>query len=97
MNKNPLKELHEDFTNLRQLEVLGVAFTYITKLPPQIIKLKKLRQIFVQDTPLKTPKLVLALRGVQAIFEYFQSNKNEESKVAEAQREVTKEPSNQKS
>ena len=97
MNKNPLKELHEDFTNLRQLEVLGVAFTYITKLPPQIIKLKKLRQIFVQDTPLKTPKLVLALRGVHAIFEYFQSNKNEESKVAEAQREVTKEPSNQKS
>ena len=71
LNNNPLLELDPHVRYLKKLKVLGIASTEITKLPPQIIQLKRLQQIFVHDSPLKTPKLVLALRGVQAIFEYF--------------------------
>jgi hypothetical protein len=54
------------------LEVLGIASTQVKKLPNQIVDLRKLEQIYVQDTPLQSPKLILAMRGIAAIRDYFQ-------------------------
>ena len=51
--------------------MLGIARTKITKLPSSITRLAKLREINVSETPLKQPKLALAMRGVKAIREFF--------------------------
>ena len=70
LNQNPLRDLDPKVEYLGKLKVLGIAATYITKLPPNITKLK-LEEIYVSGTPLKTPKLALAMRGFGAIKEFF--------------------------
>jgi Leucine-rich repeat (LRR) protein len=72
LNNNPITELSPSISKLEKLEVLGIASTLINKLPNQIVDLRSLKQIYVHDTPLQSPKLALALRGIQAIREYFQ-------------------------
>ena len=71
LNQNPLRELDPSVEQLQKLRVLGIAQTEITKLPQQITKLRKLKEIYVNDTPLKQPKLALAQRGIEAIKEFF--------------------------
>lgn len=53
--------------------------TKITKLPPSIIKLGKLKEINVGSTPLKQPKLALAMRGIEAIREFFKQKNQDGS------------------
>ena len=72
LNQNRLRDLDPKVQFLRKLRVLGIAMTQITKLPPHITKLQKLREIYVSGTPLKQPKLALAMRGMEAIREFFQ-------------------------
>ena len=50
--------------------------TEITKLPPSIVRLK-LREIYVSGTPLKHPKLALAMRGMEAIKDFFKQTEDE--------------------
>jgi len=64
--------------------VLGISETKIQILPQDIKDMKSLQEIFVHDTPLKNPRLVLAMRGVEAIREYFGGEKKiRKDKVAE--------------
>lgn len=83
LNQNPLRELDQKIDLLSKLKVLGIAATRITKLPPQIAKLKDLVEIYVSDTPLKQPKLALAERGMEAIKEFFRQNEDENEEDAE--------------
>lgn len=71
LNQNNLRDLDPKIQFLAKLRVLGIAMTLITKLPPNITKLKKLKEIYVSHTPLKQPKLALAMRGIEAIREFF--------------------------
>jgi len=77
LNQNPLRELDFKIKELGKLEVLGIAMTQITKLPSSIASIKSLREIYVKDTPLKTPKLALAMRGINAIREFFNQNEDD--------------------
>ena len=70
--------------------MLGIARNKITKLPSSITRLAKLREINVNETPLKQPKLALAMRGIRAIRDFFQQNEVEqevESKADKAAKE----------
>ena len=51
--------------------------TRISKLPQTIARLPNLREIYVKETPLKQPKLALAMRGIGAIREFFQQNEED--------------------
>ena len=86
LNQNELTELNPMIDKLEKLEVLGIAMTKIQKLPAQISKIITLREIYVSGTPLKQPKLALAMRGINAIREFFQQNgqddDDEETKAA---------------
>lgn len=75
MNVNPLKELSSSIKYLRRLKVLGIAHTKILELPEAISKCN-LKQIVVENTPLKVPKLITAERGFEAIKQYFEDIKN---------------------
>ena len=77
LNQNELHELDPKIQNLKKLKVLGIAMTNIQKLPSQITRLKKLQDINVEGTPLKTPKLALAMRGIEAIREFFQQTEED--------------------
>ena len=56
--------------------------TKITKLPPSITKLKHLQEINVSETPLKVPKLNLAMRGIEAIKEFFKQKDEQQAAAA---------------
>lgn len=71
MNVNPLAELSGLIRYLKNLRVLGIAHTKIQELPPQIANLNNIKQIVVENTPLRVPKLVCAERGFDAIKEFF--------------------------
>lgn len=74
LNANPLTELSDLIRYLKNLKVLGIAHSKIQELPPQIATLN-LKQIVVENTPLKVPKLVCAERGFEAIKEFFKEQK----------------------
>jgi len=71
---NPLQEISGLIKYLKRLRVFGIAHSNITELPPQIAKLQ-LKQIIVENTPLKTPKLICAERGFEAIKSFFEDQK----------------------
>ena len=75
LNANPLTELSGLVRYLKNLRVLGIAHTKIQELPPQIAGLANMKQIVVENTPLKVPKLVTAERGFEAIKEFFLEQK----------------------
>ena len=79
LNQNDIKDLDPKIFYLQKLRVLGLAMTKITKLPPSIIKLGKLKEINVGSTPLKQPKLALAMRGIEAIREFFKQKNQDGS------------------
>lgn len=79
LNQNDIKDLDPKIFYLQKLRVLGLAMTKITKLPPSITKLKHLKEINVNSTPLKQPKLALALRGIDAIKEFFKQKNDDDS------------------
>ena len=83
LNNNPLKELLPNVKGLKKLKTLGIASTEITKLPSDITECSSLEDIYVHNTPLKTPKLVLAMRGFKAIKEYFEGLKSGENEKEE--------------
>eukprot|EP00347_Sterkiella_histriomuscorum_P017777 403348034 len=83
LNVNPLTELSGLIRYLKNLRVLGIAHTKIQELPPQIANLQNMKQIVVENTPLRVPKLVCAERGFEAIKEFFmeQRQRNQETNL----------------
>src|SRR5271167_86605 len=80
MNANPLTELSGLIRYLKNLKVLGIAHSKIQELPSSISYLS-LTSIVVENTPLRTPKLVTAERGFKAIKDFFdeQAKRNNEN------------------
>ena len=76
LNSNPISIIPDTIINLKKLQTLGLASTDIKELPDKIngSNLKRLKQILVHDTNLVTPSLAIALRGVEAIKEFFDKN-----------------------
>ena len=96
LNQNPLRDLDPKVEYLGKLKVLGIAATNITKLPPNITKLK-LKEIYVSGTPLKTPKLALAMRGFGAIKEFFKQNEDENDEDVEEEKGINRNDTKAKS
>ncbi|CDW90230.1 UNKNOWN [Stylonychia lemnae] len=82
LNVNPLTELSGLIRYLKNLRVLGIAHSKIQELPPQIANLQNMKQIVVENTPLKVPKLVCAERGFEAIKEFFNEQRQRNQDVA---------------
>ena len=51
--------------------------TKIAKLPATIARISSLEEVYVKETPLKQPKLAVAMRGINAIREFFQQNEED--------------------
>ena len=68
---NPIVRLNPEIKNLKTLETLGISHTDITELPSSIATMRKLKNIYVENVPLKIPKLVWAERGIKAIRKFF--------------------------
>ena len=52
LSGNPIKELPNDIDKLTVLKVLGISFTKIEKLSRNIVELKDINRILVENTPL---------------------------------------------
>lgn len=85
-----METLDPKIANLKKLRVLGIAMTNVQKLPSQITRMRALREINVNGTPLKTPKLALAMRGINAIREFFlqTEDENDEDKIEEDKSQI---------
>lgn len=58
--------------------------TKITKLPASIATMPYLTEVYVKETPLKQPKLAVAMRGIAAIKEFFSQNEEDLDEVGDA-------------
>jgi hypothetical protein len=69
IGNNPLKDLSPKVSNLKNLVLIETSFTDIRRYPDEMIKLKKLKEIYPSDTMFYMPKqLVKYVWGCDTIF-----------------------------
>ena len=73
LSENRLSELPVEITQLVNLTTLGLSDNKLSELPVEITQLANLTTLDLEENPLKSPPPEIAIKGVQAIFEYFKS------------------------
>jgi internalin A len=68
---NRLTELPESIAQLRNLAGLDLRRNQLTELPDSITQLQNLTALYLSGNPMGTPPLEVALKGIEAIRDYF--------------------------
>ena len=73
LSGNQLRELPAEIEQLTNLTTLDLSENQLNELPAEITQLADLTTLDLKKNPLKLPPPEIAIKGVQAIFEYFKS------------------------
>ncbi|MBF0466315.1 MAG: leucine-rich repeat domain-containing protein [Nitrospirae bacterium] len=81
---NAIKTLPKEIGKLKNLQTFNISSNQITAIVPDIINLTSLTKLDIDNNPLVTPPVEIALRGVDAVNEYFRSLKKIENHYSKA-------------
>ncbi|QWR78579.1 COR domain-containing protein [Candidatus Magnetomonas plexicatena] len=79
LSGNALKKLPPEIRKIKKLQTFNISSNQITAIVPDIINLTSLTKLNIDNNPLVTPPVEIALRGVDAVKEYFRSLKKIEN------------------
>ena len=92
LNNNPkLEKIPKEINKLKKLEVFGIANTSVLRLPSAIAEIDCLKEVYMQNTPMIVPSYQMAMRGMNAIREYFKTDEPEPDKPEINKKEEKKE------
>ena len=83
LSRNQLSDLPTEITQLANLTTLHLSRNQLSDLSAEITQLANLTTLNLQENPLKSPPPEIAIKGVQAIFEYFKSLEAEKQPLNE--------------
>ncbi|MBF0521143.1 MAG: leucine-rich repeat domain-containing protein, partial [Nitrospirae bacterium] len=81
---NAIKTLPKEIGKLKNLQTLNISSNQITAIVPDIVNLTSLTKLDIDNNPLVTPPVEIAIRGVDAVNEYFRSLKKIENHYSKA-------------
>ena len=75
LSNNQLTTIPESISQLSNLTVVDLSGNQLTTIPESISQISNLTGLYLEDNPLKNPPREIAIKGIEAIREYFQQMK----------------------
>lgn len=83
VSNNPVSTLPPEIFDLRELVSLGIAYTKVTEIPRDIMKLENLQQLNCHGSLLDQKMAAIADRGIKYVRRYFLKLEEKEAEAAQ--------------